>query len=163
MSTNPTPTLCLALMGCLLGGTGPAHDAIVLLDHVSDLPAPGAETDYVGFSFDLEAPPVWVHIELESDEVEEMYGILAAPFDTCLLQVPNWYWQTDHANDAFVFLTESGTHNLYVYGSAPGEAQVHAIVTVVPTDELPINANAECSLGLEQCACTEDCNCSADL
>jgi len=147
-------------LGCLVRQSVAEADGVVLLDAEDLLPGPGASQDYVGFAFEVQSGEKWVHIEIESDDAEELYGTLAAPFESCWLQIPSWHWQTTHTNEGFVWLADSGTHNLYVYGESPvGGAMVRVTVTALDDEDLPIDANTECVLGADPCACVEACNC----
>jgi hypothetical protein len=136
----------------------------VLVDEELLLPGPDGHDDYVDFTFDIEAQHLdaWLHIELSAARAIELRGILLAPGGGCNLEVPEWgaYMQA-HANQGWVRPQQRGRYILSVFGDSPhGGDNVHTVITVIPSSELPFaNGEEPCTSGAEACECTELCNC----
>ena len=137
-------------------------DPSVLLDEIGFIPGPESCHHYASYTFDVDPTDTWVRVFVESDQTSWMYGALYAPSESCSLQVPALVGDTDeHWNEGYILLSESGTHTLLVYGEAPtGGTQIHATVTRVEEADLPMTNEESCSLGAQQCACTDACNCA---
>ena len=137
-------------------------DPSVLLDKLAFIPGPEACHHYAAYSFDVDVADAWVRVFVESDETSAMYGELLAPSRACSLEVPSLVWETDdHWNEGYVQLGETGEHTLLIYGEAPeGGSQIHATVTIVEGDALPVSGDEACILSRIDCACSDACNCA---
>ena len=141
-------------------------DPVVLLDEDGILPTWKGATDYVDFTFDVDAEVQgdWVHIQLSSKEAEFMYGILVGPFKGCGLEIPSFGWPMgEYTNQGWLQLNEQGRYTMSVFGNSAGSnGLIHITVTTVPDPSVLPDAirEASCTLDDDACTCEQStCNC----
>ena len=137
---------------------------VVLVDEDGVLPDSSSSAEHADFDFDLSSDQLnnWLHIEIESKTATELWGVLYAPSESCVLVVPGWGWaMSEHGNEGWIKVETRGRHTLSVFGTTPkGGAEVHTTITIVAVSELPFgDADEVCVMGEVNCECTDACNC----